>query len=643
MNKKIIKIGSLVLLLILIFSAGVLAGGGSSGKKYGYTNFCSRSNFSCSYTGNYRKNKSNFDQKYERWTEISKDKTYNHYHSFKVTTRFNMYLDYALDKGSQGDARIWIQKYDGGWKTVFYSRHFKGNINSKNVKFISKELINLSPGNYRIRARAYGKNGGFFHRRDHAEVAYSYGIVKEKAPEITTSVLSYKENEYQTNIINVAGGNYNLKCSGDLLSGMKISATSNGCNLSWRADYSINKNTSSSNVRKLIKVYVENSGGKKVSKNIPVYVTNTPYPISNINYRDYKDSLDLPSPKINYSIPSVPKFDSSNILNSHVSLTDITRYVFKEVEETPPHPGDKPFMLTAKESSLVAGTNEEINRSLTIGDVKGYDSFKKELVEFNKARNAYESLEHFLNTQYKESEIENKKPFNKGLESIIKYNKNKNNLGKPLNIEDYKDYSSMEEIYNALRKQLQERQNKMDYNMKQYNKYKDKVNNYNSELESEIDKLINKFTNSYISEFKNWKNKRENYLYNLKEEVDGAIIYNNDLYNSKKEEIKKAIEYYGMVSLEIKDITKKPSENSLREYLTTQKSLFDNNIKIPNIYDSLKDNRNISLVTKNTIKNKFSDGEYNTSKLNWLSDIIEKDLKIEIKKPIEYNEKYLLE
>ncbi|MFW5891117.1 MAG: hypothetical protein ACOCUI_02760, partial [bacterium] len=507
-----------------------------------------------------------------------------------------------------------------------------------------KKTLTLNPGTYRLRMGIFTSSHGFWGSNSQMGVQYRADLIQYRPPEIKTSTLSFTEGKNDYGNINISGGEGDFTCSNPknskypLLTGMKLVSTSNGCQIRWKPGYDVNNSTNTGSKLERVTVSVSDSRDQKDTKTLNIYVRNKPFSISNVRSRDYKQISDLPSPTINYEKPSVPLFDSSGSLSSQVNLTKLTSYTFESVEETPPHPGDTPNMLASKESSLVYGTNNQIDSSLRVGDVKGYRKFEDQLIEYNGARNAYENLEEFLNKQYGDEEKENTKRFDKGLEDVVEYNNKNNNLGKKVAVEDYKDYKNMEEVYEALKNQLAERQRKMDHNNEQYNKYQEKVEKYNKDMEKEVEEFINQFKTNYLNQFNDWKNEKEDYLNSLQSLIDSYNSHNQKLYDNKKDEINNAINKYGLVSLQVSQITKRPK---LNDYYSTQNNHFDNS-KVPNIYDSIKNYSYLSSTTKNQIKSLFNDRIYTDSKYSQLKNLMVKDLKVNIENLLEHNEEYLL-
>ena len=644
---KVVLIISLVLISLLVTSSFVFANGSGDGKgkNYTYNWVCNRSQYSCNYSSNYRNNKDDFVKKFERWTETYEKETHNDYYSFNVDKTFDLYLDYLLNKDSDGDARIYVQQYNSGWRTIFYARHFRGSLNSSwgsyNIGFTSKVLRNLPPGTYRIRSHTHGHNGGWAHDNDNAYSVYSFGVVYSQPPVVNTPSLTYKEGEEKSAVINISNS-HGLKCSGKLEAGMSLSESGGNCVLNWKPPYDINTNKTAGQIAKTVELTVETSGGFSTTSNLNIYVQNKPKPIENIDYENYQEVMDLPTPTINYNKPAVPKFDAASNLSSQTVLTDIKNYIFKEVEKTPPHPGDTPLMLASKRSSLVQGANDLIEQSLTEGDVNGYDSFREEIKKFQLVRDSYEELEEYLNAQYSEEELEEKLRFDYGLQNFVEYNNENNYLNKEFEIQSYKDYENMQDVYEVLKEELKKRKEKLDYNKEQYNKYVENINSYNADIEPEIESFIQKFNDNYIPIFTDWKSKRDDYISLLDNKINEVSIHNNSLYEQKVQEIEEGIEKYGLVSLNINDITEKPEESNLIDYKNTQLDNFDNDIVIPNIYSTISDNKYISEETKSKIKNKFSDGVYNNEKYEWFKNLLLKDMTLEPKQTIEYDEKYLI-
>ena len=453
-----------------------------------------------------------------------------------------------------------------------------------------------------------------------------------------TSTFTFNENEKSSGLIKISGGQGKLTYStSGVPRGMTSKKVTNGYQITWKPEYSVNKNKNYSKISKSFKLTVQDTSGNSVSKNITVYVNNQPKPIDNVN--NYKIISDLPVKPVDTELekPELPVFDKDSNLADKNMFTDITNYTFVEVEEKAPYPGDEPNMIAKIKTSLVEGSNQDIHNSLSNGNVEGYKDFTNELVKYNQARDAYKNLEDLVEKQYDEQD--NDELFFNNLKELIKYNNENNYLGEEIDLADYKDYDNMKALYDLLKNKLQTRQGKLDENIKQYNKYVKAVEEYNSLLENRLGLLIDNYKTDYIPKYESWKTDKENYLNNLQSKVQEYNSYNENLYNQKVEEIASSIDQYGLVSLKVNDVNQPPN---LDAHYLSEVNKFDLNA-IDNIYGSIKDYPYLDTEIKNSIKNKFNDGVYNEEKFDWLENTVKTNLDVSIKNSTDVNEKYLIE
>jgi len=644
--KKTIMLLIVFTLILTLTSQSVLAGGGGS-PDYDIRRTNSMYSHDNSYT--FRANDHKFDHRHrEGWFAESDgdDGEWWKKHYFNPSTRFDLYLDYYLEEDSQGDTALYVQRYQGGWKTIWHRANFAGSKSGwpgATVHYASAVLRNLPKDNYRILMYVEVDNGGAWHDDDEAWSMSDIGVVESDPPYLYSKNLYYRERDYKNIAISVGGEDGGLSCSGNLLSGMSVYASGGYCRVRWNPWYTMN-NTTGTWQRRKIKITARNSFGLTHSRYYNVYIRNRPYPISNINYSTYTTVGELPSKpgSLGYDIPTMPTFDPGETTTSQVNLANLSSYTFKTVSVTPPHPGNDPFMKSGITASLTLSQSSmaEINNSLEKENINGYDNLKKQIVEFNKAKDVYEDMKEFLDKQYDVPEEEQDLYYD-GLNKVVDYNNQTNILDQKYDLENDTDYENIKNIYKALKTELAKRQTKVDHNNKEYEKYKDKVKEYNQNLSTEIDQFINNFKNNYISSFNSWKNDRDNYLNDLSNAIDSGISRNNTIYNNKVNEINRKIGYYGQVSLAVRDITSRPNSD-LVDYENTQIDKFDNRVKIPNVYHSVKNNSYLSSLAKNSIKNKFDDGVYNNSRYDWLKNTMYNDLKAEIEPLTDYNEDYRL-
>lgn len=498
--------------------------------------------------------------------------------------------------------------------------------------------VRLTKGNYSVK---YKWHVGYNHRNSYFRASY-LGVAllfdkKEEIPppKINTSSIYFTENKRSSQLINTSGGGGNLSYSTrGVPSGMRFRKVSNGYRVIWRPGYNVNNRKTSGSIRKTFKLTVRDSNGQSHTRNINVYVRNKHKPISNIN--NYKQTSNLPNKpnNVKYNKPNIPVFEENGNLYSKKLLTDITKYSFVEVEDKPPYPGDVPNIITKLKTSLVVGSSESINRSLISGNVNGYKDVNNQLDRYSLARDAYKSLDEFIQKQYnKDSDV-----FFDKLDRFVDYNNRNNYLGEKVELKDHKDYDNMEKIYTLLKQKLETRQGKLDNNIEKYNKYTKTVDEYNTLLDQKINSLIYQYKNVYIPEYNNWLNDKNEYLDDVKDKTNEYNNYNNNLYNAKVRKVRNGINRYGLVSLSVNNINKPPNLNS---YYLPQLNNFDLN-GIANIYNSLKDYDYLNEEVKNEIKMKFNDGVYNEEKFNWLKQKIKEDLTVDIKNSTDINNKYLI-
>jgi len=643
LNKKIIML--LIILILTLIPQSVFAGGGDN-KDFTIDRITSLSYYKFHNSSKFRANTSSFDHRHrEGWRAESSgdDKTWWKKHYFNPGANFDLYIDYYLREKSQGDARLYVQRYQGGWKTIWYRANYAGWSSGYNYYFSSAVLRNLPKDNYRILMYVEIDDGGFWYADDVSYSIADIGVVESDPPYLYSKNLYYRERDYKNIAISVGGEDGGLSCSGNLLSGMSVYASGGYCRVRWNPWYTMN-NTTGTWQRRKIKITARNSFGLTHSRYYNVYIRNRPYPISNINYSTYTTVGELPSKpgSLGYDIPTMPTFDPGETTTSQVNLANLSSYTFKTVSVTPPHPGNDPFMKSGITASLTLSQSSmaEINNSLEKENINGYDNLKKQIVEFNKAKDVYEDMKEFLDKQYDVPEEEQDLYYD-GLNKVVDYNNQTNILDQKYDLENDTDYENIKNIYKALKTELAKRQTKVDHNNKEYEKYKDKVKEYNQNLSTEIDQFINNFKNNYISSFNSWKNDRDNYLNDLSNAIDSGISRNNTIYNNKVNEINRKIGYYGQVSLAVRDITSRPNSD-LVDYENTQIDKFDNRVKIPNVYHSVKNNSYLSNSAKNSIKNMFDDGVYSNSRYDWLKSTMYNDLKAEMQPLTDYNEDYRL-
>jgi hypothetical protein len=503
--------------------------------------------------------------------------------------------------------------------------------------------LSLSPGTYRLATGVFTSSHGFWGSDSEMGIQYRADRIELHPPEVKTNNLYFNETQTKTEFIRVDGGEGDLRCDGlSLISGMSLTATDTGCNLRWRPGYHVNKNTSSGYDRQRIRIRVTDAKNQRDYKYLNVYIKNRPYPISNISPSSYKEIHELPDKPstLNYDSPTIPKFDSSGTLSSISSLTKLSSYSFETVSVAPPHPGDNPFIKSGVSASLTLNesTINQITNSLEKENVKGHDNLKKIIEDFVEAREAYKSMEEFLDKQYDVPEND-KDLYYDGLDKVVDYNSQTNILNKNYTFENDTDYKNIKKIYDALNDKLEERQNKLDHNNEQYDKYKQKINEYNNNLTQEIDKFINEFRNNYIPAFNDWESRRTDYLNLLYSRANSYNSYNQNLYNNKVNQINTAIRNYGLTSIQVSDVPKKPN---VMGYYSTINSNFDS-ATIPNLYESVENYGDLSSSTKTEIKNLFADRNYTSSKFNTLRNILIDDLEVDIVSLEDYNEDYLLE
>ncbi|MFW5795543.1 MAG: hypothetical protein ACOCV1_08690, partial [Bacillota bacterium] len=184
-----------------------------------------------------------------------------------------------------------------------------------------------------------------------------------------------------------------------------------------------------------------------------------------------------------------------------------------------------------------------------------------------------------------------------------------------------KNYKMAEKEYDEVREVLQTRIEDINYNQYLYDRYRCETNNYNSKTQQKINNYVNYYNTSYTNDFNKWVNDKNNYfndLDSIKKEIERRYSTNMSRKSSKLREIDRAVNKYGLVSLQKSQVKSVPSPGNYNNTIADTKNSFDNNDKAELNY-GFKNIFNIG--ERQSLKNSSNPKDY-------IYNLLKEDLKI---------------